>query len=1064
MESVQVLRFLGERGWTCRISGTPILDDWVDEVRASGWIPLDLTVTREHRASESVGQDDVRIDVADIDVIPLLTQRFPPGRPMHQLIAGNLDPDLLAAVASSLQPWVIGTDASSSELRGYRRVVARDLGWWLRSDLQHLAPGLTALQPEQRGETRTASLTARLKGRLRPYAVHLVHQLPGPLRGNLARRRHLDAVQANVETLIDPAYLGRPRQDRVPWLTPADLPEVPAAATTLTPLDEGTIEATRTWLANPHDSDAMLDRRMDNHGDELDRTRAALKTRIALATGLGAPAKTITETTTGPIVVDARSLQSPAFGTRGIGRFALSVVTATRSIAGDNSVVLLIDPTLEPLPDSITGNCATIRCITPDQTDSIGTLIQPSPMTASADPILPALTAGVPSLAVVYDFIPAHYPTVYLSHPAARSEYAAQLDALALYGEYLAISETTADELSAFLQKRGRNNVACQVAWPQAITPNQSIASSSVKSGPIVVMTGDEPRKNTFAALAAVGAATAGDRPPRNVAVVGMAGQETRVHHLSIAAAMRPGEARTLGRIDDIELANLLSSASVVVVASFDEGLSLPVIEALHYGAPVVASDIPAHRELIGAGDYLAPPGDIEALSNAIRRHRGDKATHRRQIDHLNGHRHSSIEEAIAQRLGDLQSKDLEAKVLKTGPTKDPLRAVARPRIAVATPWPPQATGVADFSAATITALQEHADVTVFATSGAGTGEPLERLHERDGDFDALIAVAGNSHYHLAILETLARIRTSTNLPSVVVAHDTRMVEYYMALRSKGGAEAVMLRGQSERRLSPSLDEQIDDMRLLQNAGFWEVAHLADRLVMHSVGAAERIEQETGVRPVLLPFANQRVPDQASIAPETREHARRKLGVPDDVLFLASFGYADNRTKLTDVVVEAAAWLTQWGHTISLHLVGAATPELQRSLDKRAKQADIHDFRITGFADEQLFRDYLLGIDIGVQLRISPLLGVSGPLSDMAAFGTRAVASRGLATDVDAPDYIHRLPDNTSSLLVAESIELLAKTPLDPREREAQRLAYLATKTPQEYAKQLLGVIEELLS
>ena len=1059
MESLQVLRALGERGWTCRISSDPITDGWVDEVRASGWVPLDLTVTNNPIESATVGQDDVRIDIASVDVIPLLTQRFPPGRPMHQLIAHRVDPNLLAAVAASLQPWVIGTDGAAAELSGYTHVVTRELDWLLRSDLQHLAPGLTVLQPQQREVPRTASLTARVKGRLRPHAVRLAHQLPGPLKSNLARRRHLEAVQTNVEHLIHPAYLGQPPDDTVAWLTPAGLPEVPAAATTLDPLDQATIEATRTWLANPHDSDAMLDRRMDNHGDELGRTRAALTTRLTIATGSIAPPTALTKVTTGPIVVDARSLQSPAFGTRGIGRFALSVVTATRSIAGDDNVVLLIDPTLEPLPESITGNCTTIQSVTPDQTDTLGALIQPSPMTASAAPILPALLAGVPSLAVVYDFIPAHYPTVYLSHPAARSEYAAQLDALALYGEYLAISKTTADELDGFLDTRGREETPCQVAWPKAITPNRDSTSSSSKSGPIVVMTGDEPRKNTFGALAAVGAATAGDRPPRNVAVVGMAGQHTRVHHLSIAAAMRPGEARTTGRIDDAELAQLLSTASVVAVASFDEGLSLPVIEALQHGAPVVASDIPAHRELIGAGDYLAPPGDIEALSDAIRLHRGNRATHRRQIEHLNTHQHTSIEDAIAQRL-----QRLAQEVRETRQPTTTVHSHGGPCIAVATPWPPQATGVADFSAATVTALQDHANVTVFTTSGAGTGEPLDQFPQRAHEFDALIAVAGNSHYHLPILETLALIRTTTNLPTIVVAHDTRMVEYYMALRSKGGAEAVMLRGQTKRHLSPSLDEQIDDMRLLQNAGFWEVAHLADRLVLHSVGAAERIKDETGVTPVLLPFANQRVPDQATITPEIRNNARRALGVPDDVLFLASFGYADNRTKLTDVVVEAAAWLTQWGHAVNLHLVGAATPELQRSLDKRAKQADIHEFRITGFADEQLFRDYLLGIDIGVQLRISPLLGVSGPLSDMAAFGTRAVASRGLAIDVDAPPYIHRLPDNTSSLLVAEAIEKLAQVPIDPQVREAQRIAYLATKTPREYAKQLTGVIEELLS
>ena len=111
-----------------------------------------------------------------------------------------------------------------------------------------------------------------------------------------------------------------------------------------------------------------------------------------------------------------------------------------------------------------------------------------------------------------------------------------------------------------------------------------------------------------------------------------MAGQGTRVHHWSIAAAMRPGEAQTLGRISDEEMHELLTSAELVVVASFDEGLSLPVIEALRAGAPVVASDIPAHRELIGTSGYLAPAGNIKAMAKAIAYHRGKTSTQKQQL------------------------------------------------------------------------------------------------------------------------------------------------------------------------------------------------------------------------------------------------------------------------------------------------------------------------------------------------------------------------------------------------------------------------------------------------
>ena len=1053
-ETVQVLRSMGESGWACYLADEDHAGDWVAAVREAGWSPLRITLTQD---SQPRGQDDVQVQLAPRDLPELLHQRFPPGRPLHQLIVESEDTDAQLTAVAEAKPWILGTTTGAAHIPGYTHVVSREWHWWLRDDQQHLAPGLTQLTHSEPviGSSPPNLLRRVLAGRLRPYAIQLAYRMPGPLRARLAEKRHLEAVQPNQAHLTHAAFLQPQAPANIQWLTPEGLPPIPSAARSLDPMSPEQITEARSWLAEPHDADAMLDRRMDNHGDELGRTRDALRTRLAIAERGDVQPRALNGAVGSSVLVDARSLQSPAFGTRGIGRFALSMVHAVRASVGDDATTLLIDPTLEPLPVDIRGDCHMVRCI--DETADYAAIIQPSPMTASPDPLLPGLLAGMPSLALAFDFIPAHYPGVYLSHPAAHAEYAANLDALALYGEYLAISQTTAYELQQLLLQRGRSAVQCEVAWPTSITSGSQSTAMSTNSGPIVIMTGDDPRKNTFGALAAVGAATSGDHPPRDVVVIGMAGQANRVHHLSIAAAIRPGETRTADRIDDSELSELLASASAVVVASFDEGLSLPVIEGLRHGTPVIASDIPAHRELIGPGDHLAPAGDLAAFSAAIRRHRGSTATARRQAARLAAHQHANLEEAIRERLAGVRIQASPAQTTKAARDR-------RFSVAVMTPLPPQATGIADFTAATMREFAAHADLTYFTTTDASEGEPLESLPEIAHEFDAVIAVIGNSHYHLTILEALARLRCTSTAQTIVIAHDTRMIEYYTALRSKAGAEALMLRGQGQWELDPSFDEQLEDMRLLQNAGMWEVAHLADHLVMHAVGASERIKGETGVTPTLLPFAYYRSPDLSEISATTRMQARERIGVPEQDLFLASLGYIDTRTKMTDVVVEAAAWLTQWGHRVSLHLVGAAPAELERSLTKRAEQAGLQDFRITGFVDEATFRDYLLGIDLGVQLRISPMLGVSGPLADMAAFGTPAVASRGLAVDIDAPEYIYRLPENVSPLLVAEAIEEAQMSPPDATTIEMQRAEYLQQLSPEVYARRLLQVLKEVLS
>lgn len=77
-----------------------------------------------------------------------------------------------------------------------------------------------------------------------------------------------------------------------------------------------------------------------------------------------------------------------------------------------------------------------------------------------------------------------------------------------------------------------------------------------------------------------------------------------------------------LGHQSGDALDELRTNAAVYVMPSRQEGLPLSLLEALWYGLPVIASDIPAVHELNGAADRdritLVPPGDEDALATAI--------------------------------------------------------------------------------------------------------------------------------------------------------------------------------------------------------------------------------------------------------------------------------------------------------------------------------------------------------------------------------------------------------------------------------------------------------------
>lgn len=62
------------------------------------------------------------------------------------------------------------------------------------------------------------------------------------------------------------------------------------------------------------------------------------------------------------------------------------------------------------------------------------------------------------------------------------------------------------------------------------------------------------------------------------------------------------------GEVSDSQMHALIAGARAMLMPSFVEGFGMPVVEALCAGAPVICSDIAAHREVGGAApDYLDP-------------------------------------------------------------------------------------------------------------------------------------------------------------------------------------------------------------------------------------------------------------------------------------------------------------------------------------------------------------------------------------------------------------------------------------------------------------------------
>jgi glycosyltransferase involved in cell wall biosynthesis len=77
---------------------------------------------------------------------------------------------------------------------------------------------------------------------------------------------------------------------------------------------------------------------------------------------------------------------------------------------------------------------------------------------------------------------------------------------------------------------------------------------------------------------------------------------------------------RFVSGISDEELGELLASAETAVVPSLYEGFSLPAVEHMASGTPLVASRTGALPEVVGDAAVLVEPGDVEELATTLRR------------------------------------------------------------------------------------------------------------------------------------------------------------------------------------------------------------------------------------------------------------------------------------------------------------------------------------------------------------------------------------------------------------------------------------------------------------
>jgi glycosyltransferase involved in cell wall biosynthesis len=336
---------------------------------------------------------------------------------------------------------------------------------------------------------------------------------------------------------------------------------------------------------------------------------------------------------------------------RGFGRFARNSVRALVENDHGSTYVMYIDSmTAEhaDLPRGAETRRVALRqspavAASANSNRSLGDLVRMMMAVRSDRPdvfLFPSMytyfpVIGTPTVVGIHDAISFELPD--LTVPGARARIFSRTKerlALASATRLFTVSQAARHAIVASLGiSRDRLTIV-----PEAPDPIFLPASrESVRTARAAVGLGDDerfllyaggisPHKNLETLIVAYGLLEA-PRPP--LVVVGDMEREVFV---SAAAAVRSKiaalglepDVRLPGFVSDEVLAALYTGATAVVLPSLAEGFGLPAVEAAACGAPLLLSDISAHRETLGTGAVFFPPLSTERLAYELRRLLGD--------------------------------------------------------------------------------------------------------------------------------------------------------------------------------------------------------------------------------------------------------------------------------------------------------------------------------------------------------------------------------------------------------------------------------------------------------
>lgn len=695
------------------------------------------------------------------------------------------------------------------------------------------------------------------------------------------------------------------------------------------------------------------------------------------------------------------------------------------------------------------------------------------------------LVGALPVAVVLHDLIPYIYPNHYLENAAISAWYHRNLAQLRLADLLLSNSESSRREAIDHLGMSPEKVVTISSAIDarfhiRALTPTEAgaIRQRYGLYKPFVMYTGGiDHRKNIEGLIAAYTSLPAAVRAAHQLAVVCSVGEHDRKRLTELArrkGGLNEGELVLTGFVSDEDLVALYNLCTLFVFPSWHEGFGLPALEAMACGAPTIASNNSSLPEVIGWEEALFDPLDTAEIARAITRGLTDAGFRTQLKAHAAQQARQFSWDVTARRalaaLVELGQNHRQRFATDKDRTIGIPAAGPRPRLAYVSPLQAAKSGIADYSAELLPELARYYDIDVVVEQTEPLTDPwvlgnaqvlsVAAFEQRAHRYDRILYHFGNSHYHQHMFDLLERH------PGVVVLHDFFLSGIRAHMDVLGHAPGAWARSLLHAHGWAALQHRFEADDTADVVYQWpcnlEVLQRALGVIVHAEYSRTLADQWYGTDFAedwkIIPLL--RVPVAEATRQDQRRAARAALGLGEGDVLVCSFGLL-GETKLNHRLVEA--WLRSplaIDPRCRLVFVGQASGEYEEQMHQqiRAGQGRI---RITGWADEATFRQYLASADMAVQLRILSRGETSAAVLDCMNHGVATIVNANGSMAELPQDTVWRLDDAFDTADLVQALERLRRDAALRTQLGALAVAHIRTRhKPRRCAVQYAQTIE----